>query len=279
MLSASIVVPSFQQGHLIGHTIDSILEQGIDGLEVLVVDGGSTDGTVDVLKGYGDRIRWLSEKDRGQTHAINKGFAATRGEILAYINSDDTYESGAVRRALEVFAAEPDVEFVYGDANLIDERGALIKATKAVDFDIGILTYDHNFICQPASFWRRSVMQKAGPLDESLHFLMDYEYFLRLAHLGVNFKHLREPLANLRLHASCKTVAGYADADDKLGRVREEILCRYRRRFGSDALNRHAWRALKAAYRAKKLLKDVFENGRLPKFEQRELMARMRDAR
>lgn len=276
MTRVSIIVPSFQQGHLIRQTLDSILTQGIGDLEVLVVEGGSSDSTVSVLQTYGDRIQWVSERDRGQTHAINKGFARARGEIVAYLNSDDTYEPGALGRALAVFEAEAGVDFVYGDANLIDETGRLIRATQAVDFDIGILTYDHNYICQPASFWRRRVLDMAGPFDESLYFLMDYEYFLRLAHLGFRFKHLRVPLANLRLHASCKTVAGYADSDDKLGRVREEVLSRYRRHFGAGALDPLVWRTLKVAYRGKKLLKDIVENGHLPRFEQRELMARMR---
>ena len=208
MASISIIVPSYNQGHLIAHTLDSILSQGVEDLDVFVADGGSKDATVGVLERYGDRIKWVSERDRGQTDAINKGLRQARGDVVAYINSDDTYEPGAVRRALELLDANPGVEFVYGDANLIDENGGLIEHTHAVDFDIGVLTYDHNFICQPASFWRRSLVQRIGPFDESLQYLMDYEWFLRAAHSGARFLHAREPWANLRLHSACKTVMG-----------------------------------------------------------------------
>src|SRR6218665_4026922 len=129
MTSVSIVVPSYNQGHLIRFTIDSILSQGIADLEVLVIDGGSKDETVDVLKSFGDRISWVSEKDGGQTHAINKGLRRARGEIVAYINSDDTYEPGVVARAVGLLERNPQVDFIYGDANFVDEQGSLIRRT------------------------------------------------------------------------------------------------------------------------------------------------------
>jgi glycosyltransferase involved in cell wall biosynthesis len=275
MSSISIVIPSYNQGQFIGHTIDSILAQGVADLDIMVIDGGSKDNTVEVLKGYGSRIGWVSERDRGQTDAINKGLRQARGEIFAYINSDDTYEPGTVVRALELFRRHPKVDFIYGDANLIDEGGAVIQRTRAVDFDIGILTYDHNYICQPASFWRRSVVERVGMFDESLYYFMDYEWFLRAAHAGVPFMHVREAWANLRLHASCKTVAGSNADGGNVQRVREEILNRYRRRFGPPWINRPVHRALRASYRGKKLLKDVLENGKFPAFGYRRLMERV----
>lgn len=274
MPSISIIVPSYNQGHLIGHTLDSILSQEVRALDVFVADGGSRDSTVSVLKHFGSRIKWVSERDRGQTDAINKGLRQARGEIVAYINSDDTYEPGAVRRAVDLLAANPQVDFIYGDANLIDEHGALIERTHAVDFDIGVLTYDHNFICQPASFWRNSLVQRIGPFDESLQFLMDYEWFLRAAHAGARFMHARETWANLRLHSSCKTVVGTTTPGHELAKIREEILSRYRRAFGPAWLTAGVHRALKVAYRGKKLAKDLIENGTLPQHTMRQRMQR-----
>lgn len=275
MRKISIVVPSYNQGHLIAFTIDSILSQGVPDLEVLVVDGGSKDETVEVLKSYGDRIDWVSERDNGQTHAINKGLRKAKGEVVAYINSDDTYEPGVISRALKLLDASPEIDFIYGDANFVDESGALLRRTRAVDFDIGILTYDHDYICQPASFWRRSVMERIGYFDESLYYYMDYEYFLRLAHAGAEFRHVREPWANLRLHSACKTVTGNNDNRKQYLEERTATLDRYRKRFGSDRQTRAVHFALKWLYRAKKLSKDIVENGQLPPFGNRQLMQQM----
>lgn len=274
MASISIIVPSYNQGHLIAHTLDSILAQGVADLDVFVADGGSKDDTVAVLRCYGERIKWVSERDRGQTDAINKGLRQAQGDFVAYINSDDTYEPGAVRRAMELLQSHPGVDFVYGDANLIDENGGVIEHTHAVDFDIGVLTYDHNFICQPASFWRRSLVQRIGSFDESLQYLMDYEWFLRAAHAGARFLHARETWANLRLHSACKTVMGSTTPGHELARVRQEILSRYRRRFGPDWLTSSVHRALKVVYRGKKLAKDLLENGELPQSSMQQRMQR-----
>lgn len=275
MIPISIVVPSYNQGHLIGHTLDSILTQNVPNMEVLVIDGGSKDNTVEVLKSYGERIRWVSERDRGQSDAINKGLRQARGEILAYVNSDDTYEPGAVRRALNTFAEHPEVDFLYGDANFIDGDGRLIMAAKAVDFDRGILFYDHNYICQPATFWRRSVIERIGLFDESLYYFMDYDFFLRAAKAGVRFLHMRESLANLRLHSDCKTVSGSNKDADNMNRVRTEILNRYRQHFGPMWLTQRMHSALKIMYRSKKLMKDLLENGQLPLASYRRLMKRV----
>lgn len=275
MTSVSIVVPSYNQGHLISFTIESILSQTVPELDVFVADGGSTDKTVEVLESFGDRIKWVSERDRGQTHAINKGLLQARGDIVAYINSDDTYEPGVIARAVDLLESNPQVDFIYGDANFVDEAGRLLRRTRAVDFDIGILTYDHDFICQPASFWRRSVMDRIGYFDESLQYNMDYEYFLRLAHAGGRFMHVREAWANLRLHSACKTVTGNNADRSYYFEVRTAILDRYRKRFGSDRQTRMVHFGLKYTYRIKKLFKDIVENGQLPHFGNQQLMQQM----
>ncbi|MBD5635125.1 MAG: glycosyltransferase, partial [Candidatus Eremiobacteraeota bacterium] len=123
MPAISVVVPSLNQGHFIGTTLDSILSQGVADLEVIVVDGGSTDATLDVLRSFGDRISWTSEADRGQSDAINKGLRRARGAIVCYLNSDDVFEPGALAH-VTTFFAEHDVDWLFGRCRIIDENGA-----------------------------------------------------------------------------------------------------------------------------------------------------------
>ena len=135
-LTLSIVTPSFNTGRYLGAAVASVLSQDWPHIDYLVMDGGSTDNTPDVLRSFGEKLRWISEKDRGQSDAINKGFAQTTGEILTWLNADDAYATGAVRTAMEYFQAHPDVALVYGNADYIDARGDLIalRAHRAVQF-------------------------------------------------------------------------------------------------------------------------------------------------
>jgi glycosyltransferase involved in cell wall biosynthesis len=272
----SIVVPSYNQGQFIRATVDSILSQNIEGIEILVMDGGSKDETVAVLRSYGDKIQWVSEKDRGQSHAINKGFERARSDILGYINSDDTYQPGALASVLEAFRQHPESDFVYGDFNYIDAAGNILARRRTTNFDYDILRFDHNFICQPASFWRRSVIERIGPIAEDLYYLMDYEYYLRAAAAGMRFFHVRQNLANLRLHKECKTVSGQSEAQQKYAAVRAAILAPYSFHVHPAVLDRALHLALKAAIRLKKMGRYWIENGEL-KFLQssRELIARV----
>ena len=271
----SVVIPSFNQGIYIGQTIDSILDQNCEHVEVLVMDGGSTDDTRDVLESYGDRIEWVSEGDRGQSHAINKGLQRARGEILAYLNSDDTYEAGAFQSALGTFRKHPDADIIYGDANFVNADGTLIKRGQTIDFDFGIMRYDQNIICQPASFWRRRVVEGIGCFREDLYYLMDYEYFLRAAAAGLRFHHVRRTMANLRLHQECKTVSGRADQREEYFRVRESIVAPYRAHPGSPSTARGFHLLMKVLYRTKRIWRDLVENGTLELMPGRGLMHRV----
>lgn len=202
----SIITPSFNQGRFIRATIESVLNQDYPQLEYIVMDGGSTDETVSILKEYSNRIHWISEKDRGQTHAINKGLHSASGSIVAYLNSDDLYLPHSIRHVVDVFLKNPDVDFVYGDFHAIDQNGHLIDKVKTIPFDQDILLYDANFICQPASFYRRRLIDEIGFFDENLHYLMDYEFFLRAAKRKIKFQMIPAYLSAIRYHNQCKTL-------------------------------------------------------------------------
>jgi glycosyltransferase involved in cell wall biosynthesis len=251
----SIVTPSFRQGRFIGATLDSILSQGVP-VQSIVMDGGSKDNTVEVLQSYGSRIQWRSEPDKGQTDAINKGLRLADGDIVAYLNSDDVYLPGALQRVQAVFEAHPEVDFVYGDFHAIDEHGALIDRIKTIPFDRNILIYDANYICQPASFYRASLLKKIGGFDDSLHFLMDYEFFLRAAKRGVRFHMIGEPLAAIRFHGNCKTLS---DGVHPWADERRRIIAEYAR---PKAQHPSALKLLRGLYRAKRYLK-LIQRGRL----------------
>lgn len=203
----SVITPSFNQGRFIRATIESVLNQDHPYVEYIVADGGSTDETVPILKEYGGRIRWVSEPDNGQTDAINKGLRMSSGDIVAYLNSDDIYLPHALRNVAQAFAQHPDVDFVYGDSVAIDQDGKVLNRIKTIPFDPDILLYDANFICQPSSFYSRRLIEEIGPFDESLYYLMDYEFFLRAAKRKVKFHLIADYLAAIRYHEACKTLA------------------------------------------------------------------------
>src|SRR5262249_53534757 len=156
--------------------------------------------TLDVLRSCGSRVTWVSEKDRGQTHAINKGLARARGEVLAYLNSDDVLFPGAVRRVVDHFLARPGCDLVYGKAECIDEDDRFLDYYPTAEYSFERLM-DNDYICQPATFWRSRVARLIGPFDESLQLAMDYEYWLRLDRAGGCLEHLPEVLAGTRHHA------------------------------------------------------------------------------
>ena len=202
--SVTIVTPSYNQGRFIRETIESVLSQDYPRLEHVVVDGGSTDETISILKSYGQQLTWVSEPDRGQAHAINKGWKLARGEILAWLNSDDMYLPGAVSKAVNYLVNHPQVGMVYGEGYHIAESGTVIGRFPTESF-IAERLKETCFIFQPAAFMRRSVIEAVGFLNESLSYCMDYDLWIRVSQ-KYDVGYFPEYLAQVRLHEGCKTV-------------------------------------------------------------------------
>ncbi len=202
----SIVTPSFNQGRFLRRTIDSVLGQDYPRIEYLVLDGGSSDDSVAILRSYGSRLVWVSESDGGQAQAINKGLARARGTIWAYLNSDDVLRPGAVTRVVEYFRGHPQADVVYGLADIIDEEDKVIGRYATEPFSRRRL-WQHCLVCQPAAFWRARLARRVGPFNEKLHCCLDYEYWLRLDQAGARFSYIEEVLAQSRLYAATKTLS------------------------------------------------------------------------
>ncbi len=203
----SIVTPSFNQAQYLEKTIRSVLEQDYPNLEYLIVDGGSTDGSLEIIKKYASRLAWwVSEPDCGQTEAINKGFSHANGQIYAWLNSDDTYQPGAIREAVDFLLRNPQIIMVYGDAQYIDENDRVIGDFPAAQTDLKRLRHGYVHIPQQASFFTAAGWKAVAPLDPSFYFAMDYDLWVRLAQIGPIIYHPRV-WANFRLHQDAKTMA------------------------------------------------------------------------
>ena len=225
-MKVSIVTPSFNQGEFIKKTIDSVISQVEKDIEIdyVVFDGGSTDKTVEILKGFGSKIRWVSKKDNGQTDAVNKGILATNGTVIGWLNSDDIYYPGAIQKIVNYFNDHPEVDVVYGMADHIDLEDHAFESYPTESWDFERLQFTC-FICQPALFFRRRIVDVHGLLDESLNFCMDYEYWLRLGKAGVKFGFLEDKLAGSRLYADNKTLGSRV-------KVHKEINEMFKKKFG-----------------------------------------------
>jgi glycosyltransferase involved in cell wall biosynthesis len=205
-MKLSVITPSLNQARYLGECLDSVHRAAAQAtpheVEHIVIDGGSTDGTIDLLAARSD-IRWISEKDTGQSNAINKGLAMAGGDVLAYLCADDLYEPDAVRAAMQAFVQDPQADLVYGDFYFLEGDSGRKRRKSAASFRPESLLND-NPLGQPAVWWRRRVYEKFGGFDESLHFCMDHEYWLRLG-TNVRWHYIPEALAVSRLHADAKT--------------------------------------------------------------------------
>lgn len=207
----SIVTPSFNQVRFIESTLKSVIDQGYPNLEYIIIDGGSTDGSVDIIERYAaiyPFIRWVSEKDSGQSNAINKGLKMTTGDIVAWINSDDVYDLNAISSAVKCFQENPEVSMVYGDANVVDENGKFVSKFAATEeFNLWRLIHIWDYIMQPTVFWKREIFPKVGFLDESLNWTMDWDFWIRVGmHFKVKYNHVH--VADNREYGDTKTSTG-----------------------------------------------------------------------
>lgn len=186
--------------------MQSVLSQGYPNLEYMVIDGASTDGSVEIIQRYADRLAWwVSEKDRGQADAVNKGFARATGEYIGWLNSDDLYQPGSIQAAVEAFQAHPDCGMVYGDAVSIDGAGQPINVMTFHPWGLDDLM-QFSIICQPGVYMRRSVLERAGYLDPTYHFMLDHHLWLRMLQLAP-MHYVPERWASARFHAAAKNVA------------------------------------------------------------------------
>ncbi len=203
----SIVTPSFNQGHFIEETIRSVLLQGYSDIEYTIIDGGSTDDTIHIIKKYSPWLHfWVTEPDRGQSHAINKGFSRATGSIYAYINSDDFYEQNAFNTAAYAFIQFGKPQLIISDCIVFDEN--IVKRTFKAWWPehIGHLLKPFGSpFAQPAAFWSREIYEQVGGFDENLHYALDREFFLKIGLLGTAPKIISQPLARYRDHAGTKT--------------------------------------------------------------------------
>ena len=202
----TVVTPSYNQGEFIESTILSVLEQDYPNIEYIIMDGKSTDGTLDILKKYDDRIKWFSEKDRGQSHALNKGFKIARGSVIGWLNSDDRYLPGAIANAVETFQKYPQCGLVYGNCRIIDENESICGSLVVNDYSMkGFVSSDSINICQPAAFFKKEVLEKVGYINEDLHYIMDFDLWIRFS-LVTEFVKSNDFLADFRVHGSSKTI-------------------------------------------------------------------------
>ncbi|MCI0340532.1 MAG: glycosyltransferase [Planctomycetales bacterium] len=222
-MKISVVTPTRNQSGTLERTVRSVLDGGHPDVEHIVVDGGSTDATVEILRRH-PHVRWTSEPDRGQADAINKGFRRATGEILCWLNSDDTYLPGALRRVAQIFAEEPDVDFIHGHCLRINEKDEVIGIHLAAPYPDRRLPDHAISVSQPASFWRRRVYETLGDLDTSFAYAMDLEYWLRII-LRFRTRMVPEVLANFRYVPGTKSFS-HPDA------FLPEVLRAYRKHGG-----------------------------------------------
>ena len=266
----TIVTPSFNQGEFLEETIQSVLNQTYSNLEYIIVDGGSTDGSVDIIKKYEDKLAWwVSEPDNGQSEAINKGFEHATGEIFNWLNSDDVLYPEAVRIAVHFMQKYPGREVVFGDRIVLDERGHILDAFEPVSANKTIARFNFR-IPQEATFFTSRVWRKVGGLNESLHFTMDADLWQRFMQ-ETSFFHIPFLLGAFRDHPGSKSVYGLGKTHDK--EALKEI--HYLRKHYSGAFSRI--KTLRRAMQYVNMIRQMYERNkrsrRLMKEEIRELLS------
>lgn len=211
----SIVIPSFNQGKFIEQTIASILGQTYQNKEIIIIDGGSTDQTLDIIEKYSRSISyWVSEPDNGQANAINKGFRLAKGDILAWLNSDDFYLPCTLSKVASLFEKYTEPKLVYGGCLLFSEGGTHTEGRLPPEFDVNKLTY-YDYIDQPSTFWTRSLWEATGELNEYYKYALDWDWFIRASKV-CQFIPVKDYLSLYRLHDEHKTGTGGVERKDEI---------------------------------------------------------------
>lgn len=206
-LKISIITVSLNQGRFIEDNIQSVLNQNYPNVEHIIIDAGSTDQTLDILKKYNKYLIWTSEPDKGQSAGLNKGFKKATGEIIGWINSDDRLAPGALYKVAEFFDQNPEEIAVVGDQAILDEEGKILRIIKSRAYDFDYLLNLAKGITQNSTFFKREVFEKTGYLNEDLHYAMDHDLFIRITAIKT-IPYLPETLAEFRFHADAKTAKG-----------------------------------------------------------------------
>jgi len=245
----SVVVPSYNQGRYLEATLRSVLDQRYSNLELIVIDGGSTDGSVDILRRYSrDLAYWVSEPDGGHTLGLIKGFRRATGAIQCWLNADDLHEPHALSRVTAFFTARPAAQLVYGNGTWIDRDGKPLYYRRELPFYRWMWLYHYDYISQPATFWTRELYDEVGGLDPRFELAMDADLLARMARLCRPL-HLDQPLARMRRYPEQRNQALREQSD----REAHEILCReLNREVGRTErlLVAGAARALRWSYRS-----------------------------
>jgi len=248
----SIITPSFNQAKYLEETIRSVLNQSYQNIEYIIIDGASTDGSVKIINKYEKQLAaWVSEKDQGQTDAINKGFALAKGEIIGWLNSDDTFLPDMVKEAVQFLEDHPEIGLVYGNANYIDGSGKTIGKFPAAQTSFEKLKQGYVHIPQQAALFRKAFWDRVGPLDPTFYFAMDYDLWVRLAAVS-GVQYIPQLWANFRLHSDAKTIS----ADDRCWPEMLRVHYRDGGSFFSRIVFKHYLRKLAAPlirYRRRKL--------------------------
>jgi glycosyltransferase involved in cell wall biosynthesis len=234
----SIVTPSYQQCRYLERTLESVHSQQYRNLEHIVIDGGSTDGSVEVIRNYESRLTfWCSEKDKGQSDAINRGLRMATGDVLGWLNSDDTLAPNALHRIGKYYATHPEADLLYGHTHVIDADDRVMRRLVAIPTNAHeLIRFTRDVWSQPGTTWRRRLQERIGVLDETLHFAMDGDFWIRAA-LNGTIRFVPEHFGNLRWHEQTKTSS-----------AREKFIADHReldRRYGAmrrDPLNQIAWK-------------------------------------
>ena len=230
----SVVTCSFQQGRYLEHAIRSVLDQGYPRLEYVVIDGGSTDGSVEIIRRHASALTyWESQRDGGQTDALNKGFERCHGEIFGWLCSDDLLLRGALHTVAEYFHAHPEVMAAYGDALWIDAEGHFLRPKKEMEFSRFVFLHDHNYVPQPSMFWRRELYEAVNGLNAEFDLAMDADLWDRFSSLTA-IGHIPQYLSCMRFHEGQKTRSRRSDGrrEDRAIRDRNQPLAARSRTLG-----------------------------------------------